>query len=52
MKVSCCEMCALEAKLSKFIFPTLVPTVVHQVTAKENGDEWENINRSVFLIFM
>jgi hypothetical protein len=25
MSVSCCEMCALEGKLSKFIFPTLVP---------------------------
>jgi hypothetical protein len=25
MSVSCCEMSALEGKLSKFIFPTLVP---------------------------
>jgi hypothetical protein len=25
MSVSCCEMCVLEGKLSKFIFPVMVP---------------------------
>jgi 16S rRNA A1518/A1519 N6-dimethyltransferase RsmA/KsgA/DIM1 with predicted DNA glycosylase/AP lyase activity len=41
MSVSCCEMRALEGKPSKFIPPPpVVSTVVHQETAKENGDVW------------
>jgi hypothetical protein len=38
MSVSCCEVCALEGKL-KVYFTRVGSTVVHQETAKENGDE-------------